>query len=85
MSGLRSVFKSDGSLHFENEIGTGTVRTRMDLSTGEVSTVISSGPMNTVTSNNGSHFEYTVGTCALTPRRERLTICCSLTSRGGVR
>lgn len=33
----------------------------MDLSTGEVSTVISSGPMNTVTSNNGSHFEYTAG------------------------
>lgn len=61
MSGLRSVFKPDGSLHFESEIGTGTVRTRMDLSTGEVSTVISSGPMNTVTSNNGSHFEYTVG------------------------
>lgn len=58
---LRSVFKSDGSLHFENEIGTGTVRTRMDLSTGEVSTVISSGPINTVTSNNGSHFEYTAG------------------------
>lgn len=61
MSGLKSVFKSDGSLHFENEIGSGAVRTRMDLSTGEVSTVIGSGSLNTVTSNNGSHFEYTVG------------------------
>lgn len=62
MNGLRSVIKPDGSVHLESECGTGSLRMRMDLTTGEMSTVMNSGSMSSVTSSSGGfHTEYTVG------------------------
>lgn len=61
MSGFKSVFKPDGSMHIESEFGTGSFCTRMDLTTGETSSVLGSGPFKTVTNGNGTHMEYTTG------------------------
>lgn len=55
---FQNVLGSDGRMHLERQFG----NQRIDLTTGEVKTVIPGfGGMNTVIDNNGVHTEMQIG------------------------